>query len=327
MTSAAFADISLTGLMKTNYTNVEAVTVAGDTNGFAHDLDFTLKGQNGATAVSATFVTTAKDSAQTVTTDAISDTAAGAGGHTDAISTVTNSSGLKVENVFMTTNVAGVNIKTGSWSAADSLMTNGSRTDGKFEADMTVSGINVKYSDSDASNQSVTVSGAMQGVTISHEMGATATENVDFTDTKIGANVAGVQIDYRTKNEDGANNDMDSLQISKEFSGMTFTYANAEVEGTGSSMNSDGYLGEISDLAEISGFGVTGSLAGNSVKISKTTANTGTTATPVEDKYTEFVVTRPLASGATFEATYTDKAAAAAANDTKTLDLELRVAF
>jgi len=324
MTSVAMADISITGGMKVNYVNTDSQTDSLDTNAINHDLDFTLVGKSGDTTVSATFATTASSSTAVVTSNAISHSS----GTEDTTTTTANANGLKTENVILTTKIGDINIKTGAWAGADSLISNGSRTEGKFEASMEMNGVTVLFGDRENAPEYVKISGDVAGVSLSHEMGNTAAGNVDYTDTKVSGSVANVDVAYRAKNTDGANNDMDSLKVSTDFNGVGFTYAQAEVEGTGSGMATDDYLGELSSLHKISGFGLSTSLAGNTVQLKKVTANTGTSAAKVEDKYTKIYVTRPLASGATFEAIYTDKdAAAGSASDSKTLDLELAVKF
>ena len=332
MTSVAMADISITGGMKVNYVNTDSQTDSLDTNAINHDLDFTLVGKSGDTTVSATFATTASSSVAQVTSTSTSDASSGDDSGTATVTTTStstgNANGLKTENVILTTKIGDINIKTGAWAGADSLISNGSRTEGKFEASMEMNGVTVLFGDRENAPEYVKISGDVAGVSLSHEMGNTAAGNVDYTDTKVSGSVANVDVAYRAKNTDGANNDMDSLKVSTDFNGVGFTYAQAEVEGTGSGMATDDYLGELSSLHKISGFGLSTSLAGNTVQLKKVTANTGTSAAKVEDKYTKIYVTRPLASGATFEAIYTDKdAAAGSASDSKTLDLELAVKF
>ncbi len=322
MTSVAFADISLTGGMKVNYTNVDSATETSDTNAINHDLDFTIVGKSGDTTVSATFATTASTSTAVVTSDAISATDLSA----DTTTTTANANGLKTENVILTTKIGDVNIKTGAWIGSDSLISNGTRTEGKFEANMDFNGVNILFGDRENASEYVKLSGELQGVSISHEMGNTATGSIDYTDTKVSGSVSGVSIAYRAKNTDGANNDMDSLQVSTDVSGMTVTYASAEQEGSGVTMDSDGYFGEFNNVNKITGFGISTSLAGNTVSVKSVEVEATENAT--SDDYTKIVVTRPLASGATFEVTYTDKDAASGSTaDSETLDLELAVKF
>ncbi len=291
MASVSMADISITGNGAVTYTNVDADTGAGS-NTFAHDVDFTIVGKNGDTSVSATFATTSESDGTTVT------------------------SGLQTENVFMKTSVAGVNIKMGSWTGADTLLSNGTRSDGKFSADTTINGIKLQFEDKNASDASVTVSGSVSGVKVSHEMFQTS------TDTSVSGELAGVSIAYRSVDVDGANvgavTDKTSLEISKEFNGVTLTYANADVAVGGTTV-SDAFLGTQSAQNNISGFGLATALAGNDVSVKRITTNA--TDGAVDVNTTEVVITRALASGATFEATYTDE------ETQTTLDLELAVKF
>ena len=149
MGTAAIADISISGAAKVNWTDTD-YTAAGtaDTNTINHDVDWTIAGKSGDTGVSATFSTTT----------------AGA---------------FVTENVFLTTSIAGVNIKTGSFSGGDSMMGDGSRADGKISLDTTVSGVKVQFEDTDAAgnNSSITVSGSVSGVSVSHEIFDTKTDS------------------------------------------------------------------------------------------------------------------------------------------------------
>jgi len=307
MTSVAMADISITGDAKVNYTNVDSATETLDRNEIAHDINLHLKGSNGDTTVVVDFAT-----AQTVGANTL------------------GASAFDVENAYVTSKIGDITIKMGQWNnTSDSLISNASNAtigSGKVTLSTTLAGVAVSFSDNEDGRNNVVLAGTVSGVAISHKIGSNG--NADYTDTKVSGSVAGVNATCRVKAIDGANNDMDSLEISGVTNGITLTYAQAEVEGTGSGMGGEGYLGTASSLHSISGFGASMSLAGNKVTVKSITANTGTSAAKVEDDYTKFVVTRALASGATFEATYTDKdAAAGSTSDSTTLDLELAVSF
>jgi hypothetical protein len=148
---------------------------------------------------------------------------------------------------------------------------------------------------------------------------------VDTTDTSVSTTLQGVSIAYRAINTDGANNDIDSLEVSGDAAGVTFTYASIDSEGTGTSITSDGFLGDIAAY-EADGFGIKTVVAGNTIQV-KSISSKIASATAVDTDVTKFVVTRALASGATFEATYTDTDNVTGTADTKVLDLELAVKF
>jgi len=298
MTSVAMADISIAGSGKLNYTNVDNQTTA-DTNLFSTDLVVTLTGKTGDTSV--------------VIKQEFNDE-----NGTDAMNT---------KNAYMASNIAGVNVKAGSWYSADSLLANGSAGDGKFSADYTFEGVKVQYENKNTasgveSTGSWTVSGAVQGVSLSHEMH----ENAD-TDTKVSGSVAGVDIAYRSYDSDTATSDKESIEVNYTTNGITLTYADVDVNSTGTT-TSDAFFGtQASAVGDMTGFGISTAVAGNTVALKSYKINPDNASGSVDNEFTKVVVTRPLASGSTFEATYTDKDDKNSTADSTTLDLELSVKF
>ena len=276
MGTAAIADISISGAAKVNWTDTD-YTAAGtaDTNTINHDVDWTIAGKSGDTGVSATFSTTT----------------AGA---------------FVTENVFLTTSIAGVNIKTGSFSGGDSMMGDGSRADGKISLDTTVSGVKVQFEDTDAAgnNSSITVSGSVSGVSVSHEIFDTK------TDSKISGTFGGVTATFRTLDSDTDTADMDSVLVSTEVQGVTLTYADVDANATHSS---DAFFGTVAEMTDASGFSAATSLAGNGVTFKSYEID--------NVDHTKVIVNRPLANGSTFEATFHDNGVA------DIIDLELAVKF
>ena len=276
MGTAAIADISISGAAKVNWTDTD-YTAAGtaDTNTINHDVDWTIAGKSGDTTVSATFQTAAKETFVT-------------------------------ENVFLTTSIAGVNIKTGSFSGGDSMMGDGSRADGKISLDTTVSGVKVQFEDTDAAgnNSSITVSGSVSGVSVSHEIFDTK------TDSKISGTFGGVTATFRTLDSDTDTADMDSVLVSTEVQGVTLTYADVDANATHSS---DAFFGTVAAMTDASGFSAATSLAGNGVTFKSYEID--------NVDHTKVIVNRPLANGSTFEATFHDNGVA------DIIDLELAVKF
>ena len=276
MGTAAIADISISGAAKVNWTDTD-YTAAGtaDTNTINHDVDWTIAGKSGDTGVSATFSTTT----------------AGA---------------FVTENVFLTTSIAGVNIKTGSFSGGDSMMGDGSRADGKISLDTTVSGVKVQFEDTDAAgnNSSITVSGSVSGVAVSHEIFDTK------TDSSISGTFGGVTAKFRSVDSDTDTADMDSVLVSTEVQGVTLTYADVDANATHSS---DAFFGTVAAMTDASGFSAATSLAGNGVTFKSYEID--------NVDHTKVIVNRPLANGSTFEATFHDNGVA------DIIDLELAVKF
>ena len=306
MATVSIADVSITGGAKINFTNTDT-TNDDSVNQFNHDIDFTLAGKNGDTSVSVTVAN--ETTGATTTTDTKFD----------------------VENAFVASKVMGANVKVGQWAGADSNMANGTRSAGKFSADYTLEGVKVQFEDQSAGSKSITLSGSVADVAVSHEM----FQN-DDTDTTVSGSFGGVNAKYRSiqDDSDSTNGDKRSFALSTEVNGITLSYNDVDVKGTGQTSSDDwfgtfgGTCTTTSELAtcfnEASGFGVSTALAGNTVTLKSYDIKEISTAT--DDSYTKVVVNRPLAGGATFEMTYTDKDDAAG-TDVETLDLELAVKF
>jgi len=311
MASVSMADISITGDAKVNYTNVDSQTDANDTNAFKNDINLTLAGSNGGTNV------------------LVRASVAQSDGTKDEVDN------FQVEDAYVTTSIGDVNVKFGQYNnTSDSMLSNATNATidaGRFTADTTIGGVKLTYVDQNDSAEAVIISGEVSGVAISHKMGnAGAGSTNDYTDTKISGSVAGIDLYYRTKQFDNAgtssDSDMDVIKVSGEFNGVSMTYAQAEADHASDTFGMDSVFGEYSDVNNTKGFKASTAIAGNTVAVS--VYEIAATATAVSDDYTKFVVTRPLASGATFEATYTDKDAAAGSTaDSTTLDLELAVKF
>jgi hypothetical protein len=283
MASAAMADISISGAAQVNYvtTDFDAAGTA-DTNAISHDLDLKITGKSGATTV-------------------VMDIENLNGGAADT---------LNVKNVYMSTDIAGINAKIGTWYGSDSLLGNGGQTTDQVSLDTTISGVKIQYED-DMSTSSVTLSGSVAGVAISHEVFNAK------TDTKVSGSFGGVNATYRSVNGDAANTDKTSLEVSTEVQGVTVTYANVDADAAGAGTTSDAFFGTFatgSEIKDAKGFGLSTSLAGNTVTFKSYEVDA--------QDYNKVVVNRALSNGTTFEAIYTDKDGVSTA-----LDLELKVSF
>ena len=185
-------------------------------------------------------------------------------------------------------------------------MGDGSRSDGKISLDTTVSGVKVQFEDSDAAgnNSSITVSGSVSGVAVSHEIFDTK------TDSSISGTFGGVTAKFRSVDSDTDTADMDSVLVSTEVQGVTLTYADVDANATHSS---DAFFGTVAAMTDASGFSAATSLAGNGVTFKSYEID--------NVDHTKVIVNRPLANGSTFEATFHDNGVA------DIIDLELAVKF
>ena len=301
MTTVSMADISITGGAKINYTNTDyELATKNDSNAFNHDIDLKIVGQSGSTKV----------------VMVIADETADAG---DA--------GFDLEDRYVSSSVGDVNVKVGAWDNGNDFVSASSRADGKFSANTTVGGVKITYDAANASDEAVTVSGSMSGVNASYKQ-ETAGEEI-----KLSTTVAGVSLAYHADNSDTANSDKSSIEVSGEVSGVKVSYAQATAD-TLASIEGDTWMGDFEgasgayDLTagqDVTAIKVSTAVAGNTVAFTRTDVDGVATE---DTSINKFVVTRPLASGATFEMTYTSLADdGSTITDADTLDLELAVKF
>ena len=300
MTTVSMADISITGGAKINYTNTDyELATKNDANAFNHDIDLKIVGQSGATKV---VVVMADETAET-------------------------DSAFDLEDRYVSSSVGDVNVKVGAWDNGNDFVSDSSRADGKFSANTTISGVKVVYDAANTSDEAVTVSGSMSGVNASYKQ-ETAGEEI-----KLSTTVQGISLAYHADNSDTANSDTSSIEVSGEVSGVTVSYAQANAD-SGATIEGDTWMGDFElasgayDLTagqDVTAIKVSTAVAGNTVSFTRTDID-GVTGQNTE--INKFMVTRPLASGATFEATYTDLTDAySTTTDFTKLDLELAVKF
>ncbi len=298
MTSVAMADISITGGAKVNYVYVEkgASSAAPLTsNDFNHDMDLTVKGVNGDTTVSMTMATTT--------------------------SATTPAANMLLEDVYLSTKIGNFGVKTGNWDNGNNILRASARKDGKFSVTTSVEGIGIAYDDSEDGNATVKVSGSIEGIDAYYKAG-TVTDDWGFSGT-----VGGVSFDYDSMDTDTASTNKTSLKVDGTINGVTLTYAMADADSS-AKIDGDNWFGNYeasgtSDGDDLSGFGASMKLAGNTVQVRAISIDAST-----DVDYTKFYVTRALSNGTTFEAIYTDKDTAGGTTlDTETLDLELAVKF
>jgi len=290
MTSVAMADVSISGAAKVNWTNTDT-TNADSVNTVSHDIDLKVTGKSGDTSAVMDF---------------------------ESVS-ATGSAGadLKIKNAYMTTSIGGANIKVGDWFGSDSLLGNGTNGVDKIDVNYTMSGVKAQYEYSAAGDESVTLSGSVSDVALSHEMHQNGN-----TDSKIGATFGGVSVAYRDYDVDNTSTgDKTSLEVSTEVNGITVTYADVDV--TAGTTTSDAFFGGTT-MAEASGFGLSTTLAGN--KVTAKVYDQKDTNGGSDDSHTKLIVNRALASGATLEVTFHDEDVTGG-NDVTKLDVELAVKF
>jgi len=356
VSAVALADVSISGAAQVNINKVDGT----DQPTVTHDVDLKVVGKAGDT---------------TFTVD-LEDTAADASGATS----------LKVKNTYMNTSVAGMNLKVGKWFNGDSNLNNATQQGARAELSTDVGGASVKLAMEPENNLYEMHLGAdLAGVKVNYEQensandshkiisvgGSLAGVDFSFTDSRSDStagilngkgttdaavkNTATTPVDVATTvraTKDLDKNNEQNMTISTNVGGMKVEYQKMKSKaGT----TSDGFFGTFAEanLLEADGFGITTSLAGNTVQIrnyktlveqdadtstaghqDQLTANpsNGTDGsstyeiTPTTDasrtkRDTKIIVTRPLASGATAEFTYVT------GDSASSMDLEFRMAF
>ena len=310
MTTVSMADISITGGAKINYTNTDyELATKNDANAFNHDIDLKIVGQSGATKV---VIVMANETGEVTGTSTSTDRA------------------FDLEDTYVSSSVADVNVKVGTWDNGNDFVSASSRADGKFSANTTVGGVKITYDAANASDEAVTVSGSMSGVNASYKQ-ETAGEEI-----KLSTTVQGISLAYHADNSDTANSDKSSIEVSGEVSGIKLAYVQIDADSA-TSIGGDSWAGDfevastdtgayqLSNNQDVAAIKVSTAVAGNTVSFTRTDID-GVTGENTE--INKFMVTRPLASGATFEATYTDLTDAySTTTDFTKLDLELAVKF
>jgi len=231
-----------------------------------------------------------------------------------------------VEQLYATSSVAGVALKVGTWkSGKGELGKNGGNTTARVSATTAFGGITLNYTDvTGAGGTSTKISGSIAGVDLSYKAKAD-----NKSETTASGSMGGVSAKFHTKDNAGSTDT--AVTLSTEVQGVTLTYVDTksttaivnavgEVACSGGT-SMDGFFGANTCVTSATGLGLSTSIAGNKVTFKSIDMVSGsTTATKVNTK--KLIITRELAAGATFEATYAD-----VEGGTDSLDLELAVKF
>ena len=305
MTSVAFADISITGGAKVNYTNTDLNNVSSST--VKNEADLLIKGTNGGTTV---HIEVSVDSAD-------------------------NGSAATVEDSWVSTSVGDVAVKTGTWNSGDTIFTgNATRTSGNWILSSAVSGVNVALEgDSGASAVKTTLSGDIAGVTTKFSMKGADANGKTSNELFLSSDVAGFGVTYAMIDSKATTADAAAFTIAKEFNGVTVSYSDVDADVNYTVAGDTAAFGDAATIGnggmnagdDASSIKFATSMAGN--KVSARFVQVDATATANDADVNTFQVTRPLASGATLEVTYTDTDMTGATNDKEVLDVELAVKF
>ena len=315
MSSVALADISITGATKINYTATEydnSVT----SNAVQNETDVKITGKNGDTTV----------------VIALEMDDSGSNAH-DASAAATG--GLDVEDVYMTTKVGDITVKAGDWDNGNNFLRASSRSNNQLELGTTMGPIGITYwSGHGTADDKVTLKTDLGGVGLKYVSQAKDSELV------ASANVAGIGVTYHLDNNDTANTDKSSIELTGKLGDFGVKAVRIDTD-SGAVADGDTWAGDFEGTtsgayeshegANVTAIEVSTNMAGNGVKFihTKVDALAGSTSAGSADAdANKVVITRPLASGATFELTYTSQDVSGnTAESSDSLDLELSVAF
>jgi len=306
MTSVAFADISITGGMKVNYTNTDVGNGTTVTNAANQEFDLQVTGKSGDTTVYAEI-------------------------NHDQADGVDDDSNLGIEDQWLSTKIGDFTVKTGTWNGSDTLLdADSARANSKYEIKTSVSGLDITFDgvmgDADTNLKAATKIG---DVAVSAKMKNSAEQ---YT---LSTSIAGVSVDYMLDVEDAANSDESGFIIGTTVGGVQLQYAATSTDSS-AKIDGDSFFGDtaamyvnstsgMQDGDDISGVKATTNFGGNKVQFLLASVDDASSA--VDMDLTKVVVTRPLAGGTTFEMVYTNEDSSGTTNDREKLDLELAVKF
>ena len=341
VSAIAMADISITGALKTNYTHTDyEAASANDSDIFSHEADLKITGKSGDTTVvmnfggmdftSETATAISDGTAATVSTVATFSSTTSAGTHTSGTNgtsgTLANNK-IDIEDLYLTTKIGDVSLKAGQWDNGNNELRASSRKGGKFEASTSMGGIDVKYANGNAADDEVTVGTSLGGVSVSY------TDKNAGNAVKASTTVGGVGLKYYAENSDSTAADRVYYEASTTVGDVSVKIGKAEAE-VSATIEGDTWMGDFEgasgayDLTagqDVTSVELATSVAGNKVTFRNTQISD---VTDEDTSFNKVIVTRPLASGATFELTYTDLSDDGdTATDATTLDLELAVSF
>jgi len=305
MTSVAMADISIAGSAKANFTVVDFEDTQVNTNTISREMDLFITGKNGDT---------------TVVMNIANDTL--------------GAEGLVTEDSYVATKLGDVAVKVGAWDNGNNALRESARTDAHLAASTTLGGVTITYDGyGDAADDSVKLAADISGVAVSYKQLATG-EDIDVSTT-----VGGVKVSYLALNRDTANTDRSVVEVSGSFNGVDVKVAQANAD-SGARIEGDSWMGDFENAAytgsttaaydlandqDVTSISLKTKMAGNTVEFRNTKVD-GVSGNDVS--FNKFIVTRPLANGTTFEATYTDlDDKGQTTTDSTSLDLELAVKF
>jgi len=304
VSAIAMADISITGKLQTNYTHTDYQSASvNDSDSFSTEGNLYIKGKSGDTTVVMNL------------------------GAIDTATTGTRSQ-MNHEDVYLTTKIGDVNVKMGNYDNGNNTLRASSRAP-RANATTSLGGFKLSYLNGDADqDDEVGISTELGGVAVSY----TAKDGGETI--KASTSMGGVNVSYVGLPSDSANSDRQYIEVSTELSGVGVKFGKAEAE-TGTTIEGDSWMGDYEtnrsaantggayDLhkgQDVTGVELSTSVSGN--KVAFRNINIDDVASN-DTSFNKIIVTRPLASGATLEITYTDlDDDGSTTTDSETLDID-----
>ena len=314
MTSAAMADISISGDAKFEYQNVEATGVAINVNQTNTEVNLKLRGKSGDTTV-------------------VMDIAANGG----AAAAAAGQGGTVVEDMYLTTKVGDVTVKAGNYATGTSSILgeidNGSRSNNKVTLTTTLGGATVYVGNagSSAASTGFTTINNNMFAGVKMDVAGVTVQAKKVSDTVdafgVSGDMSGVGFRLEQKQGTGSNTDVVFGNVTTDVNGISLGYAwiDADADTLIGEDDSSIFAVENNSLGDSnSQFTASTSVQGNKVTLKAGTV--GFKAATLDRDYTQVAVSRSLASGATASVTYTDKELTDT-TDSQTFEAELSVKF
>jgi hypothetical protein len=309
VSAIAMADVAITGQLKTNFTHTDyQTTTVNDSDAFSSEGDLYIKGKSGDTNV-------------VMNIGGLDSTANQGSAGTDGT--------LTVEDVYLTTKIGDVNVKMGNYDNGNNTLR---ASDRNSRASLTTSigGFNLGYlngNGGDSQNDEVTIGTELGGVAVSY----TAKDGGETI--KASTSMNGVSVSYLGLPSDTANSDRQYIEVATTLGGVGVKFGKAEAE-TSATIEGDSWMGDFEgasgayDLTagqDVTAVELSTSMSGNKVVFRNVNIDDVASS---DTSFNKVIVTRPLASGATLEVTYTDlDDDGSTSTDSETLDIELAVKF
>jgi hypothetical protein len=253
----------------------------------------------------------------------------------------TSGTSLDIEDNYITTKVGDINVKAGNYASGTSALLGeideGGRATNKVTLDTTIGG--VKLYAGNTGNGAAEGFGALQEDMFAGAVFTVAGNRVEFKKNSSTVDSMGIKgsmggINYRIeqKNDTPANGDTTFYELGTSVNGISISYAAIDSDKAGQITETDSsiFAKEAGNLTGSTDDGtsqvtVKTSIDGNSVTVKAGTIDNAFGANQDQD-WTQLIVSRPLASGATATITYTDADTSATA-DATTFEAELAVSF